>query len=253
MRRTLLAAVAVALLAAPSARAHPSYHYTGGCGASVAPDSNAGSQTTWTGQISAAVTATDAAGAPTMVPISVECQLHINGAFQGVFLSASGTGTAAGAAALSYQADPTDVVVLCAAVAIGGEVHVDCGPVTTGPQAFPPPPSTVSFGLGCSGGWTDYEVCPFQAPAGAFAASGYALPYAGPPGSTANLTVRVYVLVGVTPVTVGTCSNAGPGLAWCSVTIQATPYPSLPHFCEVTGVGNFGSFGCGDPPPLPGT
>lgn len=177
--------------------------------------------------------------------------MYVNGAHQGTYLSAGGTGFATNATTITYQADPNDVVTLGTPVEVAGEPHANCDTVPPGPAVVPPTPlPTVRIGLGCTGRWTDFEMCTFQAPAGAFAAGGFAEPYA-PPGGTAALTVKVYVLVGAVPVTLGSCTSSGPGAAACSVTVQATPYPVADALLQVTGIGNFGNFGCGDPPPLP--
>ena len=123
MTRLVLAALAAAALAAP-AHAHPAYHYTGSC---VSFATNVG--TSWTGPVAVSVTATDSAGNPALVPISVKCHLKINGAVWDVVAAGSGIGSAWGIGSAAYTADPdVDVVELCDEVVVGGEHHYACDP-----------------------------------------------------------------------------------------------------------------------------
>ena len=140
-RRSLLSASTCMLVAtaAPVAQAHPNLHYTGGCGWFTVSDGTDSPQTQWDGEVHVVAVATDAVtGAPAAVPITVECELRINGATPGtVVFSASGTGVAVGADRVSFNADPDDVVVMCDHVTVGGEFHKDCG---VAPEPVIPPP-----------------------------------------------------------------------------------------------------------------
>ena len=129
--RALLVATAVAgsLLVAAPAQAHPSYHYEGGCGyvTTNAPEGGEDDTTMWQGVAFAVVAATfvDPVPAPT-VSISVECHFYKNGVYQGVYLSASGTGVAATASVFVFPAAPSDIVTTCEVVVVGGDHHTTC-------------------------------------------------------------------------------------------------------------------------------
>ena len=134
LKKLLFAGVAAGMLAlAVPAQAHPNYHYEGGCGFQTLSDGGEDDQTTWTGSAQAAVVATDAAGVPAAVSISVECHVYKNGVYQNTILSASGTGVAATASEYEYQAAPSDIITVCDVVTVGGEPHTNCGDATTTP------------------------------------------------------------------------------------------------------------------------
>lgn len=135
MRRLVAAGLTAGLLAFPApAEAHPNYDYTGKCG--FAAFSPVDGSSTWQGYVDVHVVAT-AGGLPAAVPISVDCVLYVDWQPARTVLSASGTGAAAGAATLTFDAGPDDVVMLCPHVVVAGETHTGCasGP---GPQPFPP-------------------------------------------------------------------------------------------------------------------
>jgi hypothetical protein len=91
-----------------------------------------GGQNTWNGEIDVLVIATDGVGAPTpTVPISVDCEMLINGVSQGVVLHAEGIGIAANAKDFSFTAEETDVVTICDHVNVGGTDYTNCADATT--------------------------------------------------------------------------------------------------------------------------
>lgn len=140
MRRLLVAGLAAGLLAttAPAAVAHPTYHYEGGCELAVAvqdttPGGQLGGRDVWTGVMSLAAVATDAAAVrfpqPT-VPIDVRCWMRINGVDIGLSVFGAGAGFAFDLAHVTYLADPDrDWVEVCEDVWVNGEFHRACEPV----------------------------------------------------------------------------------------------------------------------------
>ena len=127
MRALLAATLVTAALAAP-ASAHPAYHYAGECrywAVSAAGDEH-------TGVAYVAVVATDAAtGDPAPgVPITVRCELRIDGTAYPAG-GASGVGAAAGAAPIRYASPPDDAHrTMCTIVTVGGDPHESCPPPT---------------------------------------------------------------------------------------------------------------------------
>lgn len=136
--RTAFAAVLVLVLGAAPAHADPNHHFTGRCEVEVVGDG--ATPQTWTGVARVAVTATDTNGVPApAVPITVDCELHVNGVHHSTVVSASGLGSASNSAPTVYQAGPTDIVTLCQDVTVGGEPHYNCnGVVTTHTGPMPP-------------------------------------------------------------------------------------------------------------------
>lgn len=132
MRKRLpLLLVAGMLAFAAPAQAHPNYHYEGGC--EVTTVSDGGASTTREAVASVLVVATDAGGFLAFVPISVTCELYVNGWYQGTILAASGTGFAANAAPVTYEASGSDVVTVCEDVNVNGNQHYVCRDVEQTP------------------------------------------------------------------------------------------------------------------------
>lgn len=135
MKKLLLAGIAgTAMVAAGTpALAHPNFHFLGACGFIAISDGTETSQTRWSGEVDAQVLATDAAGLPAPVPITVECELRINGAIPGTIVySVTFTMYGGGVTDFSYNAHPAENVTMCEIVTIGGDRHKTChGPTIT--------------------------------------------------------------------------------------------------------------------------
>lgn len=148
MRRTVLTAVLLGLLAttAPSAHATPDYHWTGGCGFTVFNDTTPGGQlggrNVWNGEVDIVAIATNEhTSLPTpLAPISVQCELRVNSVSQGIVLSATGLGVAANAATLQFTALPSDYVEICDIVTVATDSHA---PVCYGATLTQHPPQPV--------------------------------------------------------------------------------------------------------------
>lgn len=138
--RTFVVAAVVAAVAAPPAEGHPAYHYLGGCEMTATSADTDDGRMQWSADVSVAAVATDAAtGAPAPVPISVECELVVDGATPGtVVFSVAGQGLVAATGPVSYQAGPYDVVTVCEHVTVGGAYHRECGFATVVPAVAPP-------------------------------------------------------------------------------------------------------------------
>jgi hypothetical protein len=130
VKRLVLAALAAgAALVVPAPMAHAGdAGYAGTCRFStlndVTPGGQLGGNNSWNGQVNVAVVATNGGdpAVPTGDPISVDCELRINGISQGVVLHAEGPGVAAGADDLTYTSVEGDVVSMCTNVTI---THAD--------------------------------------------------------------------------------------------------------------------------------
>lgn len=170
MKKILLAGAAVGMLAlAAPAQAHPTHHYVGQCRISSVSDGGDDDQTTWTGQASIAVVATDASGvvpAPT-APISGQCDVYRNGVFFQTAVTASGTGAASNAVPWTYQSDPDDVMTVCTVVEVNGEPHSDCRDLTTTPIVPEPVQQVITFIIDTLNNEVfskiDPTICPFLA------------------------------------------------------------------------------------------
>jgi hypothetical protein len=149
MKVFLSTGLAACLLAAaaPAASAHPRYHYRGGCGFHTISDGSDSPGTTWRGEADAVVVATfDEPRTPARTaPVTVACELYVDGMYVATPVVASGTGFAAGyAVPFEFTADPDSIVTLCDVVTVGGETHVDCG-FSGGPPDPLLPPFVVDF------------------------------------------------------------------------------------------------------------
>ena len=149
MKVFLSAGLAACLLvaAAPTASAHPRYDYLGGCESTTISDGSDSPGTPWRGEASAVVVATfDEPKTPARTaPITVACELWVDGVHVATPVVASGTGFAAGyAVPFEYAADPDSVVYMCDRVTVGGETHRNCG-FSGGPPGTPFPPWVVEF------------------------------------------------------------------------------------------------------------
>lgn len=98
----------------------------------------------------------------------------------------------------------------------------------------------------CTGTWTNYARCSFEAPAGSFIMQGIATE--GPEGR-GEVSVRVFVEIGGVQHTIASCANYGPVPVSCTERVDS-PFDGLQHFCEVFGEDG-GTYGCFDPPCLP--
>lgn len=129
MRASVLSAVAAACLAAAPASAHPAFHYTGECEATLKYDPTTGD---YTGEARVAVVATAASTglpAPT-TPISVRCVFRAEGHSNEVVVEWAGVGAAAAANPVSMHVEPADQWFVCDDVTVGGEHHPGfCRPV----------------------------------------------------------------------------------------------------------------------------
>lgn len=139
MRRTLLAALALGLVAAaaPAAHANPFYHYRGGCGVTMANDATPGAwlggPSVWVGEADVVAIATNHAfgtPAPTAA-ISVRCDLYVNGNFNGTIATGAGTGVALNVTPQTWFLPAGAWVDICETVVVQGEFHFSCFAVTT--------------------------------------------------------------------------------------------------------------------------
>ena len=93
----------------------------------VADVTNPSPQTQYDGVVETGpVHAADYGGAPTD-SVSIECELVVNGVVPGYIVSsASGTGFASNANLISWNADPSDSVLLCTNATVAGNFFRDC-------------------------------------------------------------------------------------------------------------------------------
>lgn len=132
VRKALLLACVAAtphLVAVPEANAAvPSWDYEGGCGMAVVSDGTETAQTGWDGVIWVIAAATDGSNTPAPTAgIHAACELRINGAAPGtVVIEDSGTGAAAGAAQLSFNAHPDDRITTCDVVMVNESPSKAC-------------------------------------------------------------------------------------------------------------------------------
>lgn len=148
MNRTILAVAAVtavAVYAAPAASAYPTYRYAGdACRATLVVDETLTGQSQ-AGTVRTSAVATDTAGLPALVPISVDCVLVVNGMSTGNVLSASGTAAAAAVGRFEVQATASDTVEMCATVVVAHNAHEDCKPVEPPIEALSDVPANGSI------------------------------------------------------------------------------------------------------------
>ena len=125
MRRGRIAATALCLLAAtaPAARA-AGEDYFGEC--HLLLQLFRISRVNTGGSVDVAVVATDASGLPRNVPISVTCELVVNGVSQGPLVAASGTTVAAAVAGVSFTPRVGDHVQVCDNVTVGDVTSQRC-------------------------------------------------------------------------------------------------------------------------------
>jgi hypothetical protein len=144
VRKILLSCLAAGLLGVTAPAAHAGYpSYRGGCGYDTTNNPTGtgalGGRTVWTGVVYLlAVSAGDyPLQLPDGGPITVACELRINGVSQGDVLGpVSGTGVVVGAAPLQFRA--LDVVQLCERAATAGGSWTECADATT--MQIPPQP-----------------------------------------------------------------------------------------------------------------
>jgi hypothetical protein len=139
VRKVLLSCLTAGLLGVTAPVAHAAYpSYRGGC--SYATTNNPtgsgalGGRSVWTGVVY--LLAFSAGDYPFLLPdggpITVACELRINGVVQGDVLGpVSGIGVVTGAAPLQFRALETDVVQLCDRVTTAGGSGTFCADATT--------------------------------------------------------------------------------------------------------------------------
>jgi hypothetical protein len=111
------------------------------------------------------------------------------------------------------------------------------------------PASPAHAAPGCGGAWTNYAVCAFEAPGGAFVISVTAADGEQGPGTIGSVSVRAYIVIAGIQHNLGSCANRGPTPVTCSALVN-TRFTGHQHYCEVFGVRS-GTYACVDPPRLP--
>lgn len=131
MQKRLVTSLVVGILAvaAPSAHAHPTRHYKGGCFFDTVNDTTPGGllggPNQWNGVAGLEVVATDANGIPTPLDVVVAgCELRRDGASVATVVATTGIGVAV--AAIPYTFTGGGVLEWCTNVIVAGEAHSDC-------------------------------------------------------------------------------------------------------------------------------
>jgi hypothetical protein len=124
MKKILTAGLVAGLVAVAAPASHAA-GYVGGCGFDAINDTTPGGllggPDRYNGVIEVAVIATDDNGVPALLPLTVRCDMYVDGVFVSTALAASGVGVAAAAGTFSFHVDGTQIVEICDVVSVGGQ------------------------------------------------------------------------------------------------------------------------------------